>query len=87
MPLSTIKLTILMKCLGFFSSDLSDFQGSGVTVSSSQSRGWWWLSMTRNDFMGCMTSGPVTDSNHISSNHSPSVQCVKFVINLGHSPE
>lgn len=43
--------------------------------------------MTRNDFMGCVTSGPVTDSNHILSNHGPSIKGVKFVINLGHSTE
>lgn len=37
--------------------------------------------------MGCVTSGPVTDSNHIFSNYGPSIKGVQFVINLGHSTE
>ena len=37
--------------------------------------------------MGCVTSGPVTDSNHILSNHGPSIKGVQLVINLGHSTE
>lgn len=48
-----------------------------------RARGSQWLLMAQDDFMGCVINGPVSGSNHISSNHKD----FSLVTNLGHSTE